>query len=105
MPDNQIYQEYVTQRLLTVALETALPMAITPNCRAQLTQHINDGVQTQWVSQAAPPVELRLFVAEANIRRLVALMQEEARKLGRNDLGENTLFAAMKGLCPFWPIC
>jgi hypothetical protein len=105
MPNDQTYQEYLVQRLFTVAMEAALPMAITPDCREHLIKIVADGLQNRWDSSGAPPPELRLVIAEGNIRRLVAQMKVEARDLGRNDLGENTFFGALRKLCPFWPIC
>lgn len=105
MPNQQTYQDYLVQRLFTVAMEAALPMAITPNCRASLIKSIADGMQNHWDSASAPPPELRLVAAERNIRDLVAKMKVEARDMGRNDLDEHTFSGALAKLCPFWPIC
>ena len=98
-------EERVLQQLLAVAVEAAAPMTFTPNCHGIIVDKIREGIAARWEAPGAPSPERRMRVAEENLRKFVAEMKAEARKLGREDLGENTFAGAWSRLCPLWPIC
>ena len=72
---------------------------IGPHCRNFLTGFIS---QADLAYQSDPA---RRTEAQANLRRFVLRMVQEAKDHGMPELHEQSFAAARQALCPLWPFC
>jgi hypothetical protein len=79
-------------------------MGFAPDCK-DLVEHLMEDAARRLESDGLLSDQDKLAIAEANIERFISEMILEARRLGYNELHEDTFAAAMSRLCPLWPIC
>ena len=77
---------------------------IAPDCAAHLRSFIRSGVD-RIVAEGHNNDNLRISLAETNIRGFTMRMIIEARQINVPQLHEPTFFAAKNALCPLWPFC
>lgn len=79
-------------------------LGIATDCQTDLRRFIAGGV-SQLQREGAHKDENRVNEAEANLRRFVERMIDEAKQRGVLELHEYTFGAARQSLCPIWPFC
>ena len=92
------------QRFWNVASEAVSRLPFKEGCEQHVRHFIQDGIR-RMESEGLSKNEAKILEAEHNLTRFVVAMVYEARRQGRQDLGETTYDAARSGLCPTWPFC
>ncbi|GJL78272.1 MAG: hypothetical protein NPINA01_12610 [Nitrospinaceae bacterium] len=94
----------VQRKLWAKAQYRASDMGFAPDCRDLVEGTMEDAAR-RLSDDGFLSDQDQVAIAEANIERFISEMMLEARRLGYNELHEDTFAAAKSKLCPLWPIC
>jgi hypothetical protein len=101
--DEDAQASYLKSRFGKLAHYQALPLQYAANCWSLVKDFIENGVAVM-KQEGVLNDERRILEAESNLKRFVAAMREEGRRMGLDALHEPTADKA-KHLCPLWPFC